>query len=113
MIEVVFGVIILALIAWHYWHVKELSKTHGALISQVQEDKQQALVIQQDQHESVVKHLKDIITDLSKERVGDKANMSKMINALVAKTTQDVKDLNLTDKISVIKPTAPEPETPP
>lgn len=62
------------------------------------------------QHNKVIGHYKDIIDSLNKEHEGVNANTSKLINAVIAKNTQDVKELNLTDRIAITNQAVEAPE---
>ena len=98
MIDIILGILVIAFALFDYFELRYYRAAN-----------KQALKDNSETYEATIKHLKDIIADLSKERVGDKANMSKMINALIAKTANEVRDLNLTDKIKF----NPVPEAPP
>lgn len=110
--EVVFGVIILALIAWHFLDRKERDRNHNEALAQARSDYLAASHEQTVNDEATIDHLQEVIKDLSKEHQGDTDNTAKLINALIAKTTAEVRDLNLTDKIGAFQHVA-QPEVPP
>lgn len=88
MIDIFLYLLIVALAIYHWLDRQELVKTHN----------------------QVIQHYKDIINNLSTEHVGANANTSKLINAVIAKNTQDVKDLNLVDQVKVTNQPVEAPE---
>lgn len=62
------------------------------------------------QHNKVIGHYKDIIDSLSQEHAGTTATTSKLINAVIAKNTNEARDLNLTDRVQITNQPIQTPE---
>lgn len=103
MTEVVFGIIIVLLILWHFLDRRERESLHNEAIAQAREDYLKAEHEQAINDESTIDHLEEIIKNLSKERQGDKENTAKLINALISKTAREAQELGMTDRIGVFK----------
>lgn len=111
MTDIIFAVIIVLLCIWHAYDVRKLQQQHGGDVENNRLDYLELLKAQRIESEATVDHLEDIMKDLTKERSGEVANTSKLINAVIAKNANEVRDLNLTDKVSIANQPANTPDS--
>jgi len=99
--EIVFVIVVLVLIGWHVYDRKQFAKETAAL-----------LLAKQGDYDLIISYLHEVIDTLSKERQGDKENQAKLINAVVAKNSVELRDLGMVDKLRPLS-SEPQPEVAP